>query len=149
VAALFADSRTEEAACRPPTALLSKKICGAKIRVRVAASYGYEVTQGPQSAARTPVRGRRSAVAAAAPALVPMVPILLVPATDLIVNGDGNASIDAFARNIGDFVTNWAKTVGLTAPNAAMFFEVSLFSSNGGSSDKPLMVARSVRYGLA
>jgi LysM repeat protein len=122
---------------------------GAKIRVRVAASYGYEVTQGPQSAARTPVRGRRSAVAAAAPALVPMVPILLVPATDLIVNGDGNASIDAFAKNIGDFVTNWAKTVGLTAPNAAMFFEVSLFSSNSGSSNKPLMVARSVRYGLA
>ncbi|HUN39555.1 MAG TPA: hypothetical protein VMU81_04630 [Acetobacteraceae bacterium] len=118
---------------------------GAQRTLRVAASYGYEYTRG---APGNTVRGRRSTVLQADTGLVPSLPMALVPAIDLTISGDGNASIDSFAQNLANFIVAWDGQVQPSRANAALFFDVSLFSSNAASQDRPLVSVQSVRYGL-
>jgi hypothetical protein len=119
-----------------------------KRTLRVAASYGYELAYATAGAVATAVRGRKSALLELDAGLVPTLPIALVPAIELTINGDGNASIDAFASDLSGFVSHWDSQVDPVHDGGALFFDVSLFSANAGSNDKPLLIARSVRYSL-
>jgi hypothetical protein len=116
--------------------------------LRVAASYGYELSYAAPSRPQLFVRGAKSAINASDTALVPRLPIALIPAVELTINGDNNTSINAFATNLASFIVDWDKQVQPSLANASLFFEVSLFSANAGSNDKPLLIVRSVRYGL-
>ncbi|WP_437794678.1 LysM peptidoglycan-binding domain-containing protein [Sorangium sp. So ce693] len=112
--------------------------------LRVAASYGYELTR---PVAATAVRGRASRVGSAG-SISTHLPAALVPSVELVINGDGGAQIDAFAAELAGFVADWDRTVQPSHTNAAVFFDVSLFSEAAGFGDKPLLTVRSVRYGL-
>jgi hypothetical protein len=132
------------------TALLQRATApaGSERPLRVAASYGYELAYAMAGATATAVRGRKSALLEADTGLVPTLPIALVPSIELTINGDDNATIDAFANNLAAFVTQWDSVVTPVHAGGALFFDVSLFSANAGSNDKPLLIARSVRYTL-
>ncbi|KYG00100.1 hypothetical protein BE20_56900 [Sorangium cellulosum] len=112
--------------------------------LRVAASYGYELTRPVTSAT---VRGRASATGRACHIFTHL-PVALVPSVELVINGDGGAQIAAFAAKLAGFVADWDRTVQPSHTNAAVFFDVSLFSEAAWSVDKPLLAVRSVRYGL-
>ncbi|WP_437691785.1 hypothetical protein [Sorangium sp. So ce176] len=112
--------------------------------LRLAASYGYELTR---PVAATAVRGRASSVGGAG-SIATHLPVALVPSVELVINGDGGAQIDGFAANLAGFVADWDRTVQPSHTNAAVFFDVSLFSGAEGSGDTPLLAVRSVRYGL-
>jgi hypothetical protein len=115
--------------------------------LKIAVSYGYELLRQPAAAGA--VRGARSAVAAAETRLVPLLPIALLPSVKLLINGDHQASIDTLAQELAAFIAIWDSQTQPSHTNAALFFDISLFSANDDSSDKPLMMARSVRYVLA
>jgi hypothetical protein len=121
---------------------------GSQRTLRIAASYGYRLTLPPTTGAVTAVRGPRSGITAGDSGLVPRLPIALIPAVELTISGDGNASIDALASDLAGFIVTWDGQVQPSHLNASLFFEVSLFSASAGSNDKPLLVAQSVRYAL-
>jgi LysM repeat protein len=121
---------------------------GTKRTLRVAGSYGYQITQGVSAGAASAVRGLKSAIAANKVELVPRLPIVLVPTVELEINGDNNASIAAFAKNLSDFIVQWDGQVQPSHANASLFFDVCLFSANAGSNNKPLLIVSSVQYSL-
>jgi hypothetical protein len=128
------------------TALLARAAApaGSTRTIRVAGSYGYELTRPVATSA---VRGR-AARAFGGEGLSTYLPILLVPSVELAISGDGGVQIDALAANLGDFVAAWDVAVKPSHASAAVFFDVSLFSNSSGSNDKPLLEMHSVRYGL-
>jgi hypothetical protein len=121
---------------------------GTKRTLRVAGSYGYDVTQGVTAGATSAVRGAKSGLAAGNAGLVPRLPIVLVPSIQLEINGDNNASIAAFAKNLAGFIVQWDKQVQPSHANGSLFFDVCLFSANAGSDNKPLLIVSSVQYSL-
>ncbi len=128
------------------TALLVRSAApaGTTRGIRVAGSFGYELTLPVTTAA---VRSR-AAAALDDEGISTYFPIVLVPSVELTINGDGGAKIDAFANELGAFVAGWVRTVQPSTVNAAVFFDVSLFSGAIDSNDKPLLEVRSVRYSL-
>jgi hypothetical protein len=116
--------------------------------LRVAGSYGYDVTQGVTAGAATPVSGAKSALTAGNAGLVPTLPIVLVPSVDLVINGDNNASIAAFAKHLADFIVQWDGQVKPSHANASLFFDVCLFTVTAESDNRPLLIVSSVQYSL-
>jgi hypothetical protein len=116
--------------------------------LRVAGSYGYDVTQGVTAGAATPVSGAKSALTAASAGLVPTLPIVLVPSVELVINGDNNASIAAFAKHLADFIVQWDGQVNPSHANASLFFDVCLFTATDASDTRPLLIVSSVQYSL-
>jgi hypothetical protein len=79
---------------------------------------------------------------------LPAIPIALIPSVLLTINGDGGASIHAFAHALAETVAAWDAQVQAPHTNAAVLFDVSVLPVNAGAGDEPLLVARSVRYVL-
>jgi hypothetical protein len=121
---------------------------GSNRTLRIAASYGYELTYAISARPPGVVRGAKSAINASDTGLVPTLPIALMPSVELTINGDNNASINAFAKNLADFIVGWNAQIQPSLASASLFFDVSLFSASAGSNDKPLLIVRSVRYAL-
>ncbi len=119
---------------------------GTSRTLRVAGSYGYHITQGGGVASA--VRGPKSAIAAQKVELVPRLPIVLVPSIELEINGDDNASIAAFAKDLAGFIVEWDGQVKPSHTNASLFFDVCLFSASASSNNKPLLIVSAVQYSL-
>ena len=107
---------------------------GSQRALRVAVSYGEELPADP--------------AASGAGAMVAKLPIALIPSLPLTINGDNGASIDAFAKDLAEFVVAWEAQAKPSDANASLFFDVSVLP-NGSSANTPLLVVRSVRYALS
>lgn len=115
---------------------------GSQRVLRIAGSFGYELTRSSLTEA---VSGR--AALQNETGISTFLPIVLVPSIALTIHGDGGAQIATFAQNLGKFVADWDKSVQPSHRNAAIFFDIRLFS-DAATTDKPLLELRSVRYHL-
>ncbi|WP_332852290.1 hypothetical protein [Duganella sp. S19_KUP01_CR8] len=123
----------------------SQAPAGATCVLRVAAAFSYLLTGAPGDSAA------HDAVQAASAGLSTAIPVALIPAIELIINGDGatGVGIAEFAGQLTGFVIEWDKNTQPSHQNAAVNFEIALFSRTDGGDVKPLLELRAVRYWLS
>ncbi len=111
--------------------------------VRVACNYGYQMTGAASAVSSAP----SLKAGADAPALIAFMPVLLVPSYPFQVGVDWNwQNATSFVSQLAGAVETWNSKNDPSQTNGAFFFDISVFSTMGGSSQTPLAEATEVRY---
>jgi hypothetical protein len=126
------------------TKLLSRPAApdGATRPLRISAGFGYDLVSAVGSAGDSADDVPNG--------LTTYMPVVLVPSVDLTINGDSKTGTDinAFASDLAKFIVDWDSKVNPSHINAAVSFEVTLFSQAEDSDNKPLLDLSFVSYQL-